>query len=158
MNKSTFGERLRNARRSMRMSQAELAHQCGVERRAQAYYEADERFPDAGYLLALSRIARAEIDYVVTGRLKAALPQFKEGLQALGVPERQAMAMTCAIYGRAEAGSEGLDKQEDEFLAAVMQCSKPFRDALLDAAKQCAGKTITEPTEMRLTLVLDPES
>lgn len=49
---SAFGDRLREARGAL--SQAEFGRMGGVQRNAQAKYEAGERSPDARYLQALA--------------------------------------------------------------------------------------------------------
>ncbi|WP_162961855.1 helix-turn-helix domain-containing protein, partial [Pseudomonas aeruginosa] len=47
----TIGERLKEERQRLGMSQTELAEQCGVSKNTQLAYEKGERSPDAAYLL-----------------------------------------------------------------------------------------------------------
>lgn len=51
-----FGNRLREERTRLGLSQAKFANQCGVKRTAQTTYETGERFPSAEYLQAAGRI------------------------------------------------------------------------------------------------------
>ncbi len=64
---STTGNRLREARETLRMSQTAFAETAGVSKRAQINYEQGERAPDADYL---ARIADAGCDvlYILTGQ------------------------------------------------------------------------------------------
>ncbi|WP_102663618.1 helix-turn-helix domain-containing protein [Herbaspirillum sp. BH-1] len=63
---NTIGERLKAERTRLGFNQTEFAAVGGVQRRAQVFYEQDERRPDAGYLLAVSRLG-VDIQFVVTG-------------------------------------------------------------------------------------------
>lgn len=63
---NTIGERLKSERMRLGFNQTEFAAVGGVQRRAQVFYEQDERRPDAGYLLAVSRLG-VDVQYVVTG-------------------------------------------------------------------------------------------
>jgi transcriptional regulator with XRE-family HTH domain len=63
---SQVGSRLRDERLRIGLSQDEFASVGGVARRSQSAYEADERSPDADYLLAVREIG-VDICYVLTG-------------------------------------------------------------------------------------------
>lgn len=60
------GSRLRDERLRIGLSQDEFAAVGGVARRSQSAYEADERSPDADYLLAVRELG-VDIFYVLTG-------------------------------------------------------------------------------------------
>ena len=66
---SGVGDRLREERERLRLSQAAFGEIGGVKANAQAKYESGERFPGTDYLAA---VAEAGIDvlYVVTGERK----------------------------------------------------------------------------------------
>jgi len=66
---SGIGDRLREERERLRLSQAAFGEIGGVKANAQGKYESGERFPGADYLAA---VAEAGIDvlYVVTGERK----------------------------------------------------------------------------------------
>ena len=51
-----FGARLREERERLGMTQDAFGEACGVRRRAQAHYEAGERYPDAQYLEAAAKL------------------------------------------------------------------------------------------------------
>lgn len=63
---STVGERLREERLRLGLSQAELGTAAGVQKQAQLKYEKGERAPDTSYLVAIAD-AGADVQYIVTG-------------------------------------------------------------------------------------------
>ncbi|UQY37315.1 helix-turn-helix transcriptional regulator [Pseudomonas fulva] len=63
---STIGERLREERDRLDLSQTAFAELGGVQKRAQINYEKDDRHPDAGYLAAIAA-ANVDVLYVLTG-------------------------------------------------------------------------------------------
>ncbi|WP_288408004.1 helix-turn-helix transcriptional regulator [uncultured Herbaspirillum sp.] len=79
---NTIGERLKAERTRLGFNQTEFAAVGGVQRRAQVFYEQDERRPDAGYLQAVARLG-VDIQFVVTG---------VKSSQALTVEEEQLLA------------------------------------------------------------------
>ena len=64
---NSIGERLREERKRLGLSQDALCQIGGVQRRAQVNYEADERQPDAAYLAAVAA-AGVDVLYVLTGQ------------------------------------------------------------------------------------------
>jgi len=79
---NTIGERLKSERTRLGFNQTEFAAIGGVQRRAQLFYEQDERRPDAGYLQAVARLG-VDVQFVVTG--------VRSG-QALSMDEEQLLA------------------------------------------------------------------
>ncbi|WP_051227451.1 helix-turn-helix transcriptional regulator [Oceanospirillum beijerinckii] len=67
----TIGERLKEVREALGMTQEELGNKCGVTMRSQRNYERGKQQPDAQYL---KEIALLEIDvaYILTGEKKEA--------------------------------------------------------------------------------------
>lgn len=63
---SSIGERLREERLRLELSQAALGEIGGVRKQAQLLYEKGERNPDAAYLSAISRFG-VDIQFIVTG-------------------------------------------------------------------------------------------
>lgn len=63
---STIGERLREERDRLGLSQTAFAELGGAGKHSQINYEADRRKPDATYLAALAQ-AGADITYILTG-------------------------------------------------------------------------------------------
>ena len=64
---STFGERLREERERLGLSQVAFAALLGLGKHAQINYEADRRSPDSNYLSAAAKQG-VDIYYVLTGR------------------------------------------------------------------------------------------
>lgn len=62
----SIGERLKEERQRLDMSQTEFGELGGVLKQAQIKYEKGERFPDAAFLAAISQ-AGADVQYIVTG-------------------------------------------------------------------------------------------
>jgi len=62
-----FGDRLREERNRLSLSQTELGRIGGVQARAQRYYESGERHPDSNYLSAIAA-AGVDVLYILTGR------------------------------------------------------------------------------------------
>ncbi|ELW8793366.1 XRE family transcriptional regulator [Salmonella enterica] len=63
---SGIGERLREERLRLELSQAALGEIGGVRKQAQLLYEKGERNPDAAYLSAISKFG-VDIQFIVTG-------------------------------------------------------------------------------------------
>ncbi|MCC8379539.1 helix-turn-helix domain-containing protein [Xenorhabdus sp. PB30.3] len=70
---STIGARLKEVRSHRKLNQTEFAALIGCSRGTQAYYERDERVPDANYLAALVNLG-IDVMYVLTG-IKSDLPK-----------------------------------------------------------------------------------
>ncbi len=64
---SGLGERLREERKRLGLSQADFGALGGVRANAQGKYEADERNPDSAYLEGLAA-AGVDVLYVLTGK------------------------------------------------------------------------------------------
>lgn len=68
----TFGEKLQRLRRRAGMSQEELAGQLGVSRQAISRWELEGVLPDAGKIVALSRIFSVSTDFLLKEELEFA--------------------------------------------------------------------------------------
>ncbi|WP_224052298.1 helix-turn-helix domain-containing protein [Burkholderia cepacia] len=66
MSQISIGNRLKEERMRIGLSQAEFAALGGLGKQAQLNYESDARSPDANYLAALSKVG-VDVLYVVTG-------------------------------------------------------------------------------------------
>ncbi|KGE07950.1 transcriptional regulator [Burkholderia gladioli] len=66
MSEISIGNRLKEERMRIGLSQAEFAALGGLGKQAQLNYESDARSPDANYLAALSKVG-VDVLYVVTG-------------------------------------------------------------------------------------------
>lgn len=74
---NTFGERLKQERLRLGLSQENLASVGGVQRGAQIKYEKNERLPDAGYVSSIANIG-IDVQYLLTGRKKTVLEELGE--------------------------------------------------------------------------------
>lgn len=63
---NTIGQRLKEERERLGMNQESFAMAGGVKKRAQVYYEQDERCPDGHYFSALAGIG-VDVTYILTG-------------------------------------------------------------------------------------------
>ncbi|MBD2846961.1 helix-turn-helix transcriptional regulator [Paenibacillus sp. IB182496] len=63
----TMGDRLREQRLRMRMSQEEVARRIGVTRSAYSHYEINNRQPVYETLIKLSRLFEVSLDYIIGG-------------------------------------------------------------------------------------------
>ena len=68
-----IGDRLKEERERLRMTQESFSVAGGAGKRAYIRYEQGERLPDAGFLAALSA-SGADVLYIVTGQRSQALP------------------------------------------------------------------------------------
>ncbi|MDR2124687.1 MAG: helix-turn-helix domain-containing protein [Desulfovibrio sp.] len=63
----TFGQRLREERKRLGLSQAQCAELCGIIEKTQGLYESSVRRPDTDYLEAFAK-AGADVSYLITGK------------------------------------------------------------------------------------------
>lgn len=68
---NSFGDRLREERKRLELSQDAMAAAGGVQRLSQINYEAGKRSPDWDYL-ALVAAAGVDVQYVLTGKVSSA--------------------------------------------------------------------------------------
>jgi len=63
-----IGQRLREERLRLGMSQEEFGVMGGVTKRAQLNYETGIRSPDTNYLFTIASIGEVDVQYVITGK------------------------------------------------------------------------------------------
>ena len=63
----SIGERIRDERKKLQLSQADFAKLAGCSRNAQAIYERNESLPGAAYLIKLSEMG-IDVQYVLIGQ------------------------------------------------------------------------------------------
>ncbi len=100
----SIGERLREERERLKMSQPVFGEIGGVQKRAQINYESDGRTPDAQYLQAISRIG-VDVLYVLTGERSAAGALTPDERQMLDLFRAAPLAVKAAAMGALEAGA-----------------------------------------------------
>jgi len=98
MIKNTFGERLREERVRLGLTQDAFGAVGGVKKLAQIAYEQDKRFPDVGYVLALSAIG-VDVGYVMFA---------KPTLEGLQQDESELLAGYRSLDIRGKAGVLGM--------------------------------------------------
>ncbi len=98
MIKNTFGERLREERARLGLTQDAFGAVGGVKKLAQISYEQDKRYPDAGYLIALAAIG-VDVSYVMLGT---------PSLEALSKDESELLAGYRSMDIRGKAGVLGM--------------------------------------------------
>ena len=72
---NTIGNRLKEERARLGITQEKMALAGGVQKRAQARYESGERCPDGHYLASVAKLG-ADVNYILTG---ARITQAKQG-------------------------------------------------------------------------------
>ncbi|EGJ20081.1 putative phage repressor [Cereibacter sphaeroides WS8N] len=136
---STFGERLREERERLRLSQIDFAALGGAKKHSQINYEADRTAPDTDYLTALGKHG-VDIVYVLTGERSGTA----FGL-AQKVHERYAdvIAFSQQVASRTEAALAAIP---DEDYVPV-----PVHSALLAAGDGCdnAGDDVVDHLAFR---------
>ncbi len=101
---STQGERIREERERLEMSQTAFGAVGGVRKQAQMNYEKGERSPDSLYLAAISKIG-ADIQYIVTGlRNPGALGD--ELAEVVRLYQNAPLQVKAAVLGALTAGNE----------------------------------------------------
>lgn len=108
-----IGDRLREERECLGLSQDALARQCGVAPRSQRNYEAGDRLPDAEYLANLLRLG-ADVNYVLSGtRDREALSKEETVLVAnfrhCSPPGKANLMQTSALLAAGMGGSTSMN-------------------------------------------------
>lgn len=100
---SSIGERLREERTRLGLSQAALGDIGGVRKQAQLNYEKGERTPDAAYLAAISRFG-ADVQFIVTG-IKSSEVLDADEQQLLSLFRNAPLAIKAAALAALTAGT-----------------------------------------------------
>ncbi|MFT4191658.1 MAG: helix-turn-helix transcriptional regulator [Comamonas sp.] len=108
----SIGERLKEERERLGLSQEKFGALGGVLKRAQINYEKDERHPDSAYLSAIAA-AGADVLFVLTGERSAAMPATDAAEQVLldsyrrcGDQARQHLIQTAALLAAGVGGRQ----------------------------------------------------
>jgi transcriptional regulator with XRE-family HTH domain len=94
-----IGERLKEERERLNLSQTQFADLAGVGRKSQYNYEEEERYPDAPYLAAIAA-AGADVLYIITGM---------RGENTATTPTELAYLRNCRAFPTHEARQDGLN-------------------------------------------------
>lgn len=125
---SYFGNRLKEERKKLGYTQAEIAEKCGVSTRTWGDYERGNYFPRNENLVAIEK-AGIDITYVMHGTRHVKLGAAMQELPKLG-------EMMNELLGRSPA----LDAEEQELLALFRQASELGRAVIMSAARGAEKK------------------
>ncbi len=105
-----IGDRLREERKRLGMTQEQFAAAAGVVGRTQGMYEREDRAPDSIYLAAVARLG-VDIGYVVTGDAQGARLSADEALLVQtyrGLDQAGKTAALGAVVGIGQAATGGI--------------------------------------------------
>ncbi|KOQ71566.1 helix-turn-helix transcriptional regulator [Stenotrophomonas maltophilia] len=146
---STPGQRLREERTRLGLTQEAFGALGGVRKQAQIKYEKGERKPDSSYFEGIAA-AGADIDYVLTGTPRA----LRERLQnvklstelgaALGASKDEIRETAAALYSAMEAVRATSD-EERALLENFRRCTPDDRVVLLQMAARFAVEPASTP-------------
>lgn len=106
MQKST-GERLKEERVRLGLSQAALGEIGGVRKQAQLNYEKGERNPDSAYLSAIAKFG-ADIQFIVTG-IRSAESLSPDEKELINLFRQAPLAVKAAALAALNAGNAATD-------------------------------------------------
>jgi transcriptional regulator with XRE-family HTH domain len=86
---NTIGNRLKEERARLGITQEKMALAGGVQKRAQARYESGERCPDGHYLARIAELG-ADVNYILTG---VRITQAKQGDNGRGIFDEEDVRM-----------------------------------------------------------------
>ena len=122
----SIGERLREERTRLDMTQPAFGAVAGITKKTQGLYESDARAPDATYLGAIAE-AGADVLYVLTGRR-----EMKPMTQSLSMSGAGRVAEQGAGYSTAMT----LQPKEQQLVLSYRKCSESGQTALLQMAAE----------------------
>lgn len=153
---TTLGERLKEVRGNLGLSQTDFAAIGGVQKRAQINYEQDQRAPDAGYLKAIADHG-VDVRYIVTGermtpeetelerRLRLVRKATHAAVAISGLTKEQQSSVQAAIFA-AELAS--LAQDEQSLLVDYRRCNEPQQELIRQTAANFAASA-TPPSSKR---------
>ncbi|EGV2900928.1 TPA: helix-turn-helix domain-containing protein [Salmonella enterica subsp. salamae] len=103
--KTDIGQRLREERERIGLSQSAMGEIGGVKKLTQLNYEKGERSPDAAYLYAISKFG-ADIQFIVTG-VRSSVALNTDEQELLSLFRKAPMAVKAAVLAALTAGSSG---------------------------------------------------
>ncbi|MDU1170734.1 MAG: helix-turn-helix transcriptional regulator [Citrobacter freundii] len=104
---TSTGERLKEERVRLGLSQAALGEIGGVRKQAQLNYEKGERNPDSAYLSAIAKFG-ADIQYIVTG-IRSAESLSSDEKELINLFRRAPLAVKAAALAALNAGNAASD-------------------------------------------------
>ena len=104
---TSTGERLKEERLRLGLSQAALGEICGVRKQAQLNYEKGERNPDSAYLSAIANFG-ADIQFIVTG-IRSAESLSPDEKELINLFRQAPLAVKAAALAALNAGNAATD-------------------------------------------------
>ncbi|AEN67366.1 helix-turn-helix domain protein (plasmid) [Enterobacter soli] len=104
---TSTGERLKEERVRLGLSQAALGEIGGVRKQAQLNYEKGERNPDSAYLSAIAKFG-ADIQYIVTG-IRSAESLSPDEKELINLFRQAPLAVKAAALAALNAGNAASD-------------------------------------------------
>jgi transcriptional regulator with XRE-family HTH domain len=104
---TSTGERLKEERVRLGLSQAALGEIGGVRKQAQLNYEKGERNPDSAYLSAIAKFG-ADIQFIVTG-IRSAESLSSDEKELISLFRQAPLAVKAAALAALSAGSAASD-------------------------------------------------
>ncbi|EBQ6171252.1 XRE family transcriptional regulator [Salmonella enterica subsp. enterica serovar Derby] len=104
---TSTGERLKEERVRLGLSQAALGEIGGVRKQAQLNYEKGERNPDSAYLSAIAKFG-ADIQYIVTG-IRSAESLSSDEKELINLFRQAPLAVKAAALAALNAGNAASD-------------------------------------------------
>lgn len=142
----TFGERLREERQRLGLSQDALAVLCSVTKRTQGNYERNEREADTTYLAAAAA-AGIDIQFVVTGERVSPLEQAQALAAAPGVGAAALLQeLLCVQEPAGTYSTVELSAAEAKLVASWRACEQLDQQTLVVLAERLARVT-KEPSD-----------
>jgi len=137
----SIGDRLREERERLNLSQSVLGQIGGVQKRAQINYEAGERSPDAAYLRGVAHIG-VDVQYVLLGVRSA-------NLEAVMISDEFVEETDRERTGEALSGQsvELLTADERQLLTLFRAASLTGKMAAVGALQGAMGSMPTQPSE-----------
>lgn len=101
----SIGERIREERKKLQLSQSDFAKSAGCSRNAQAVYERNESLPGAAYLLSLSSLG-IDAQYILTGHRTPDIGEISnDELELINLYRAAPLAVKAAALAALTAGN-----------------------------------------------------
>lgn len=122
-----LGQRLREERVRLGLSQADLADRVGISKKSQTNYELGHSIPPADYLAALVA-AGVDVLYVLTGSASSALDaQERDLLRRFRAASAEIKAAVLAVLGQVHVAAGSAPPQQFENVGQVVSGSQEVR-------------------------------
>lgn len=145
---NTPGDRLKQERQRLGLTQEAFGARGGVKKLAQIKYEKNERKPDASYFEGIAA-AGANVDFILTGtsaKLRESLNDVKAATEMaamLNVPAEQAAEFQAQFFALLR-NSRQLEAGEQQLLEAYRRCASEDQEQIRKLADRLAPAPSTD--------------